>query len=105
MAQAISDVSAGQGPGRADGRVRIKNTALKPHRPVRTGAPTKQGARPGRNDGSEWLYHPTSEHVFGNLPAEEPAPTEAPAAAGWPWWPALALAGALAVGAVVVALL
>jgi|GEM_PF-3441704 len=71
---AVTKSTTGPSARPSNGSVVIKNTALRRRSYAKTGAPTTQGARPGRNDGAEWLHRPTTEHVFGDLPAEPSAP-------------------------------
>jgi hypothetical protein len=80
-------------------RVLVKNRALKPRRVVASGPPTKVGARPGKNEGPEWLHRPTSEHVFDALP-----PEVAPARSRAPMWATVGLAAVAAAVALMLAL-
>lgn len=99
MGRAISQPQTSQGSRPSDVRVLVKNRALKPRRIIASGPPTKMGARPGKNEGSEWLHSTTSEHVFDNLPPEVTRPRSKA-----PVWAALGIAGAIALVALAVAL-
>jgi len=97
MAQMVTGPATGRSSRVHEiGKVQVRNRALKPRNMIPVGPPTTQfRPRPGRTDGSEWLHQPTSEHVFGPLPAESPA-ARAAAASGPPWLLISVVLGAVA---------